>query len=68
MAQLLGEDYDVSNDAEEDCDCADQDGLSMENVVSLARSTRSQVGKKLVSCDKQGTVAKTSSGFRGRMS
>ena len=44
MAQLLGEDYDVSNDAEEDCDCADQDGLSMENVVSLARSPRSQVG------------------------
>uniref|UniRef100_M4BYR1 Uncharacterized protein n=1 Tax=Hyaloperonospora arabidopsidis (strain Emoy2) TaxID=559515 RepID=M4BYR1_HYAAE len=68
VAQLLGEDSDVSNGADEDCDCADQDGLSMENEVSVARSTRSQVGKELVSCDQQGTVAKTRSGFRGRMS
>ena len=68
VAQLLGEDSDVSNGANEDCDCAVQDGLSMDNVVSVARSTRSQVGKELVSCDQQGNVAKTRSGFRGRMS
>ena len=36
VAQLLGEDSDVSNGADEDCDCAVQDGLSMENVVSVA--------------------------------
>ena len=68
VAQLLGEDSDVSNGTDEDCDCAVQDGLSMENVVSVARSTRSQAGKELVSCDQKGTVAKTRSGFRGRMS
>ena len=40
VAQLLGENSHVSIGADEDCDCADQDGLSMENVVSVARSTR----------------------------
>ena len=68
MAQLLGEDSDVYIGADEDCDCANQDGLSMEKLVSVARSTRSQVGKEIVSCDQQDTVARTRSGFRGRMS
>ena len=58
----------MSIGADKDCDGDDQDDLSMANVVSVARSTRSQVGKKLVSCDQQGTVANTRSGFRGRMS
>ena len=29
VEQLLGEDSDVSSGADEDCECADQDGLSM---------------------------------------
>ena len=29
VEQLLGEDSDVSNGADEDCECADQDGFSM---------------------------------------
>ena len=68
VVQLLGEDLDVFIGADEDCDGDDQDGLLMENLVSVARSTRSQAGKKLVSCDQQGTVARTRSGSRGRMS
>ena len=68
MAHLLEEDLDVSIGADGDCDGDDQDGLLMENLVSVARSTRSQAGKKLVSCDQHGTVARTRSGSRGRMS
>ena len=52
VALLLGEDSVVSIGEDEDCDCADQDGLSMENVVSVARLTRSQVIMNLASCDK----------------
>ena len=40
VAQLLGENSHVSIGADEDCDCADQDGLSMENEVSVAGTTR----------------------------
>ena len=68
VAHLLEEDLDVSIGADEDCDGDDQDGLSMANAVSVPRSTRSQIGKKLVSFDQQGTVARTRSGFRDRTS
>ena len=40
VALLLREDSDVSIGEDEDCDCADQDGLSMENEVSVAGTTR----------------------------
>ena len=36
VTQILGGDSDVYIGADEDFDCADQDGLYMENVVSLA--------------------------------
>ena len=59
VAQLIGDDSSVYIGADEDCGSAEQDGLTIENLVSIARSTRSQVDKKLVSCDQQATVART---------
>ena len=39
VAQLLGEDSDVSNGADEDYDCANQDGLSGKRSVGCSIDT-----------------------------
>uniref|UniRef100_M4BWE6 Uncharacterized protein n=1 Tax=Hyaloperonospora arabidopsidis (strain Emoy2) TaxID=559515 RepID=M4BWE6_HYAAE len=51
VAQLLGEDSDVSIGEDEDCDCADQDGLSMENARRGEGGADSAVGWKGVCID-----------------